>query len=164
MTVVINVNGRDHAVDASPETPLLYVLRNDLKLNGAKFGCGLGQCGACTVMVDGQAVLSCVTPVLLLEGRGITTVEGLGTIERPGPMQQAFIAEQAAQCGYCIPGMMMRAQALLQDNPQAGDQEIRQALEFNLCRCGTHMRILRAIHRARDLMQQAGSDVNGRAG
>ena len=164
MAITLNVNGTDQTIDSDPETPLLYVLRNDLKLNGAKFGCGLGQCGACTVMVDGKAVLSCVTPVLLMEGRAVTTVEGLGTIEKPGPMQQAFIAEQAAQCGYCIPGMMMRAQALLQENPQAGDQEIRQALEFNLCRCGTHMRILRAIHNARDLMQQANAEENGRAG
>ena len=164
MAIALNVNGTDQTIDSDPDTPLLYVLRNDLKLNGAKFGCGLGQCGACTVMVDGKAVLSCVTPVMLMEGRQITTVEGLGTIDKRGPMQQAFIAEQAAQCGYCIPGMMMRAQALLQANPQADDAEIRQALEFNLCRCGTHMRILRAIHRARDLMQQANAEQNGRAG
>jgi nicotinate dehydrogenase subunit A len=164
MAISLNVNGTNQTIDSDPETPLLYVLRDDLKLNGAKFGCGLGQCGACTVIVDGKAVLSCVTPVLLLEGRAITTVEGLGTIDKPGPMQQAFIAEQSAQCGYCIPGMMMRAQALLEESPQANDQEIRQALEFNLCRCGTHMRILRAIHRARDLMQQADADQNGRAG
>jgi nicotinate dehydrogenase subunit A len=164
MAITLNVNGTDQTIDGDPETPLLYVLRNDLKLNGAKFGCGLGQCGACTVMVDGKAVLSCVTPVMLLEGRRVTTVEGLGTIDRPGPMQQAFLAEQSAQCGYCIPGMMMRAQALLQANPQADDRAIREALEVNLCRCGTHMRILRAIHRARDLMQQANAAENGRAG
>jgi nicotinate dehydrogenase subunit A len=164
MAIKLNVNGTDQTIDSDPDTPLLYVLRNDLKLNGAKFGCGLGQCGACTVMVDGNAVLSCVTPVMLMEGRTVTTVEGLGTIEKPGPMQQAFIAEQAAQCGYCIPGMMMRAQALLQAKPQADDRDIRQALEFNLCRCGTHMRILRAIHRARDLMQQANAEQNGRTG
>jgi nicotinate dehydrogenase subunit A len=164
MAIKLNVNGTDQSIDGDPDTPLLYVLRNDLKLNGAKFGCGLGQCGACTVMVDGKAVLSCVTPVMLMEGRQVTTVEGLGTIDKPGPMQQAFIAEQAAQCGYCIPGMMMRAQALLQENPKADDRDIRQALEFNLCRCGTHMRILRAIHRARDLMQRAAADQNGRAG
>jgi nicotinate dehydrogenase subunit A len=164
MAIKLNVNGTDQTIDSDPDTPLLYVLRNDLKLNGAKFGCGLGQCGACTVMVDGNAVLSCVTPVMLMEGRAVTTVEGLGTIEKPGPMQQAFIAEQAAQCGYCIPGMMMRAQALLQAKPQADDRDIRQALEFNLCRCGTHMRILRAIHRARDLMQQANAEQNGRTG
>jgi nicotinate dehydrogenase subunit A len=114
--VKLTVNGKPHNVSAEPDTPLLYVLRDDLALNGAKFGCGLGQCGACTVMVDGKAVLSCVTPVLLVEGRQITTVEGLGTAENPGPMQRAFIAEQAAQCGYCL-GAMMRAQALLQNNP-----------------------------------------------
>jgi len=164
MAITLNVNGRDQTTESDPDTPLLYVLRNDLKLNAAKFGCGLGQCGACTVMVDGKAVLSCVTPILLMEGRAITTLEGLGTIDQPGPMQQAFIEEQSAQCGYCIPGMMMRAQALLQANPQANDQEIRQALEFNLCRCGTHMRILRAIHRARDLMQQTNAQPSGRAG
>jgi nicotinate dehydrogenase subunit A len=164
MATKFKLNGTDQSIDTDPDTPLLYVLRNDLKLNGAKFGCGLGQCGACTVMIDGKAALSCVTPLLLLQGREVTTVEGLGTIDEPGPMQQAFIAEQAAQCGYCIPGMMMRAQALLQENPQADDRDIRQALEFNLCRCGTHMRILRAIHRARDLMQQAEADRNGRTG
>jgi nicotinate dehydrogenase subunit A len=164
MATKFKLNGTDQSIDTDPDTPLLYVLRNDLKLNGAKFGCGLGQCGACTVMIDGKAALSCVTPLLLLQGREVTTVEGLGTIDEPGPMQQAFIAEQAAQCGYCIPGMMMRAQALLQENPQADDRDIRQALEFNLCRCGTHMRILRAIHRARDLMQQAAADRNGRTG
>jgi nicotinate dehydrogenase subunit A len=164
MAIAFKVNGTDQRIDTDPETPLLYVLRNDLKLNAAKFGCGLGQCGACTVMVDGKAVLSCVTPLLLMQGREVTTLEGLGTIDRPGPMQRAFIEEQAAQCGYCIPGMMMRAQALLQEKPQASDQEIREALEFNLCRCGTHMRILRAIHRARDLMQQAAGEPSGRAG
>jgi nicotinate dehydrogenase subunit A len=164
MAISFKVNGTDQTVDTDPETPLLYVLRDELKLNGAKFGCGLGQCGACTVMIDGKAALSCVTPLLLLRGREVTTVEGLGTSDKPGPMQQAFIAEQAAQCGYCIPGVMMRAQALLQADPQADDRAIREALEFNLCRCGTHMRILRAIHRARDLMQQARTEQNERAG
>jgi nicotinate dehydrogenase subunit A len=149
----LNINGVQHDVDADPSTPLLYVLRNDLKLNGAKFGCGLGQCGACTVMVDGSAVFSCLTPAMLVEGRQVRTVEGLGTIDNPGPMQAAFIEEQAAQCGYCIAGMMMRAQALLEAKPDAGDADIRQALEPNLCRCGTHMRILRAVARARDLMK-----------
>ena len=147
------VNGHTHSVDADPDTPLLYVLRDDLALNAAKYGCGLGQCGACTVMVDGAAVLSCVTPVLLVEGRRITTLEGLGTVEKPGPIQQAFIEEQAAQCGYCIAGMMMRAQALLQQNVNATDADIRRALQPNLCRCGTHMRILRAVHRAAELMR-----------
>jgi nicotinate dehydrogenase subunit A len=151
--IAIEVNGKVHEVDADPETPLLYVLRNDLALNGAKFGCGLGQCGACTVIVDGKAVFSCMTPISTLGGRRIRTVEGLGTIERPGPMQRAFIEEQAAQCGYCIPGMMMRAQALLESNPAPSDADIRKALEQNLCRCGTHMRILRAVGRAAQLMK-----------
>jgi nicotinate dehydrogenase subunit A len=153
--VKLNVNGRDHDIDADPETPLLYVLRDDLKLNAAKFGCGLGQCGACTVLVGGEPVFSCLTPVLVLEGKPITTLEGLGTAEHPSPIQQAFLAEQAAQCGYCIPGMMMRAQALLQKKPQASDAEIRMHMQPNLCRCGTHMRILRAIHRAGQLMHPA---------
>lgn len=150
--IELKVNGQSQSVSADPETPLLYILRNDLQLNGAKFGCGLGQCGACTVLVDGAPVLSCVTPILLLEGRQITTVEGLGTSDDPGPMQRAFMDEQAAQCGYCIPGMMMRAQALLQRNPRASDEEIRAHLEPNLCRCGTHMRILRAVRRAAALI------------
>ncbi len=148
----LEVNGHIHSVTADPDTPLLYVLREDLKLNAAKYGCGLGQCGACTVLVDGEAVFSCVIPILLLQGKQITTVEGLGTLERPGPLQRAFMEEQAAQCGYCIPGMMMRAQALLQKNPQPTDEEIRGYLEPNLCRCGTHMRILRAVRRAAQLM------------
>jgi nicotinate dehydrogenase subunit A len=156
MAVTLNVNGSSHEVEADPATPLLYVLRNDLALNGAKFGCGLGQCGSCTVMVDGEAVFSCVTPILLMEGREIVTVEGLGTIEEPGPMQVAFIEAQAAQCGYCIPGMMMQAQALLQKNPAADEGEIRAALEPNLCRCGTHSRIIAAVKRAGELMQSAG--------
>ena len=153
----LNVNGRDHDIDADPDTPLLYVLRDHLALNGAKFGCGLGQCGACTVMVDGEAVYSCVTPLLLLEGRRVTTLEGLGTVDNPGPLQRAFIEEQAAQCGYCIPGMMMQAQALLQKNANPSDGDIRTALAGNLCRCGTHMRILRAVHRAAGLMRTAGA-------
>ena len=162
MTITLNVNGQDYAIEAEPDTPLLYVLRNDLELNAAKFGCGLGQCGACTVMVDGHAVFSCTTPIAMLEGRQITTLEGLGTIDNPGPMQQAFMDEQAAQCGYCIPGMMMRAQALLQQNPAASEAEIRRALQPNLCRCGTHMRILRAVVRAGSLMQDGGAQ-NGTA-
>jgi aerobic-type carbon monoxide dehydrogenase small subunit (CoxS/CutS family) len=148
MTITLTVNGKDHDVEADPDTPLLYVLRNDLALNGAKFGCGLGQCGACTVMVDEQAVLSCVTPITLLQGKAITTVEGLGTIDNPGPMQAAFIEEQAAQCGYCIAGMMMAGEALLRRNPDPSDDDIRAALRTNLCRCGTHMRIMAAIRRA----------------
>jgi nicotinate dehydrogenase subunit A len=162
MAITLNVNGSTREIDADPATPLLYVLRDDLALNGAKFGCGLGQCGSCTVMVDGEAVFSCVTPILLLEGREITTVEGLGTLETPGPMQTAFIEMQAAQCGYCIPGMMMRAEALLRRNPVAGEEDIRAALEPNLCRCGTHMRILAAVRRAGELMQAAGLPTDGR--
>ena len=151
----LTVNNAEHDVDADPRTPLLYVLRGDLELNAAKFGCGLGQCGACTVLVNGEPVFSCVTPIALLEGKAVTTLEGLGTEDKPAPIQQAFIEAQAAQCGYCIPGMMMRAQALLQKNPHAGDAEIRAWLEPNLCRCGTHMRILRAIHRAQHMMTTA---------
>ena len=151
----LNVNGQVHEVDADPRTPLLYVLREDLQLNAAKFGCGLGQCGACTVLVDGEAVFSCVTPIVLLENKQVVTLEGIGSIDNPAPIQRAFMAEQAAQCGYCIPGMMMRAQALLQKNPRAGDAEIRAALQPNLCRCGTHMRILRAVRRAAQTMQLA---------
>lgn len=150
--ITLEVNGHRHDVDVDPSTPLLYVLRGELALNAAKFGCGLGQCGSCTVMVDGEAIYSCITPVSTLAGRRITTVEGLGTVDKPGPMQRAFIEEQAAQCGYCIPGMMMRAQALLEKNPGASEDEIRKALEPNLCRCGTHMRILRAVARAGKLM------------
>jgi len=147
----LDVNGRVHEVDADPTTPLLYVLRDELQLNAAKFGCGLGQCGACTVMADGEAIFSCLTPISVLQGRRIRTVEGLGTAEKPGPMQRAFIEMQAAQCGYCIPGMMMRAQALLERKPDASESDIRAALQPNLCRCGTHMRIVRAAVRAAEL-------------
>ncbi len=150
------VNGQSHNVDADPDTPLLYVLRDYLELHAAKYGCGLGQCGACTVMIDGEAVFSCVTPILLLEGREITTLEGLGGVDNLAPIQQAFIEEQAAQCGYCIAGMMMRAQALLQKNPNATEAAIRGTLEPHLCRCGTHMRILKAVRRAGELMRAAG--------
>jgi len=156
----LNVNAQPHDIDVDPRTPLLYVLRGDLKLNAAKFGCGLGQCGACTVLVDGEPVLSCVTPVALLAGKTITTLEGLGTLDNPAPIQRAFVEAQAAQCGYCIAGMMMRAQALLQKNPRASDAEIRAWLEPNLCRCGTHMRILRAIHRAQAMMTTADAGDN----
>jgi nicotinate dehydrogenase subunit A len=159
----LTINGRSHAVDADPKTPLLYVLREDLQMNGAKFGCGLGQCGACTVMVDGQAVFSCLTPISVLEGRPIKTVEGLGTIENPGPLQKAFIEEQAAQCGYCIPGMMMRAQALLEKNPSPSDAQIREQMQPNLCRCGTHSRILKAVRRAASVMRSASLNTNGAA-
>src|SRR6202165_3487007 len=151
--MTLKVNGLYHEIDADPDTPLLYVLRDDIKLNAAKFGCGLGQCGSCTVIVDGKAVLSCVTPLLLLEGKQVTTLEGLGTPEAPAPIQRAFIEEQAAQCGYCIAGMIMRAQALLERNPSPSDTEIRRHMMPNLCRCGTHMRILRAVRRAADRMR-----------
>jgi aerobic-type carbon monoxide dehydrogenase small subunit (CoxS/CutS family) len=144
----LNVNGRRQAVDTDPDTPLLYVLRDDLHLNGAKFGCGLGQCGACTVIVDGNAVLSCLLPVSTVGTRAVTTIEGLGTAAHPGVVQQAFIDEQAAQCGYCIAGMVMRAHALLEHNRAPSDDEIRRHMALNLCRCGTHMRILRAVRRA----------------
>ena len=163
--MTLKVNGREHQVDADPDTPLLYVLREDLKLNAAKFGCGLGQCGACTVIVDGKAVLSCVTPMILLEGKQVTTLEGLGTVSEPAPIQRAFMEEQAAQCGYCIAGIMMRAQALLQRNSRPSNEQIRSELEPHLCRCGTHMRILRAVRRAARLMDtaDASSTAEGRA-
>jgi aerobic-type carbon monoxide dehydrogenase small subunit (CoxS/CutS family) len=157
MTISLNVNGQERSVDADPATPLLYVLREDLQLNGAKFGCGLGQCGACTVMVDGRAVFSCLLPVAALAGRKVVTIEGLGSLEKPSPIQQAFIDEQAAQCGYCIAGMVMRAQSLLQENKNPSDDEIRAHMQPNLCRCGTHMRILRAVRRAANAMKLAQS-------
>jgi nicotinate dehydrogenase subunit A len=153
--IPLSINGRDVQVDVDPATPLLYVLRDTLGMNAAKYGCGLGQCGACTVMLDGQAVFSCLTPVSVLAGRQIKTVEGLGTVEHPGPLQQAFIDEQAAQCGYCIAGIIMRAQALLEHNPNPNDDEIRTGMQPNLCRCGTHLRILAAIRRAAKTMRAA---------
>ena len=159
--ITLNVNGNAFQVDVEPATPLLYVLRDYLQLNGAKFGCGLGQCGSCTVMVDGRAVLSCVTPVVALAGRRVKTIEGLGTAEEPGPVQRAFIEEQAAQCGYCIPGMMMRAQALLEANPAPSKAEIRRHMNANLCRCGTQMRILRAVERAAGLMKTSPRRTQG---
>jgi nicotinate dehydrogenase subunit A len=159
--ITLDVNGKAHEIDADPSTPLLYVLRDHLQLNGAKFGCGLGQCGACTVMVDKRAVFACITPIAALQGRRITTIEGLGTLDNPGPVQRAFIDEQAAQCGYCIPGMMMRAQALLASNPTPSQAEIRRHMNTNLCRCGTHMRILRAVERAAGLMNPGGTAGNG---
>jgi nicotinate dehydrogenase subunit A len=152
MTVTFNVNGADHKLDVDPSTPLLYVLRDDLGLNGAKYGCGLGQCGACTVQLDGKAVFSCLTPIAALEGRRIRTVEGLGTVQNPSVLQQAFEIEQAAQCGYCIAGMIMRAQSLLDRNPKPTEEAIRAHMQTNLCRCGTHMRILRAVGRASKMM------------
>jgi len=152
MTISVKVNGATHSVPAEPDTPLLYVLRNDLALNGAKFGCGLSQCGACTVLVDGQAVRSCVTPAGTVIESEITTIEGLGSIDKPHPLQQAFIDEQAAQCGYCINGMVMAAKALLAKTPHPTDVQVREGLALNLCRCGTHNRIVRAVLRAADVM------------
>ena len=151
----LTINGKAHRVDADPATPLLYVLRNDLELNGAKFGCGLAQCGACTVIIDGEAKFSCVTPVSTVQGKTVKTVEGLGTPENPSPLQRAFIEEQAAQCGYCIAGVIMRAQALLEKNPGASEADIRSALDPSLCRCGTHARIVRAVKRAGAVMRAA---------
>jgi aerobic-type carbon monoxide dehydrogenase small subunit (CoxS/CutS family) len=141
----LTVNGVQHAVDVDPSSPLLYVLRNQLQLNGAKFGCGLGQCGACTVIVGNQPVFSCLLPVSAVGARPVRTIEGLGTVETPGPLQQAFINQQAAQCGYCIAGMVMRAQALLDKVATPSDEQIREHLQTNLCRCGTHMRIIAAV-------------------
>jgi nicotinate dehydrogenase subunit A len=144
----LTVNGAEHAVSATPDTPLLYVLRNDLKLKGAKFGCGLGQCGSCMVLIDGRAVTACDTPLSAVSGRSVTTVEALGNAQTPNALQRAFIAEQALQCGYCASGMIMAATALLAHNPDPTETDITQALSRNLCRCGTHVRIIRAIQRA----------------
>jgi len=148
VTTHINVNGSRHAVAAEPETPLLYVLRNDLNLKGARYGCGIAQCGTCTVIVDGKAVQSCDLPVSAVAGKSVSTVEVLGGDGALHPLQRAFVLEQAAQCGYCASGILMSAKALLDANPDPSDAEIRAALERNLCRCGTHGRILRAIRRA----------------
>jgi nicotinate dehydrogenase subunit A len=148
LAIKLTVNGKSHSVSAEPETALLYVLRNDLKLKGARFGCGLGQCGACTVLVDGKPVQSCDLPLSAAVGKAITTVEGLAPEGELHPLQAAFIAEQAAQCGYCVTGIIMAAKALLDANPRPADAEIRSALKGNLCRCGTHQRILKAIRRA----------------
>jgi nicotinate dehydrogenase subunit A len=146
--ITLSVNGTSHRLDVDPATPLLYVLRDDLALHGPKFGCGLGQCGACTVLLDGAAVRSCSVPVSAAAGRPVVTLEGLGSSARPHPVQQAFIDEQAAQCGYCVNGMIMTAKALLDRTPSPSERQIRQALSGNLCRCGTHQRIVAAIKRA----------------
>jgi nicotinate dehydrogenase subunit A len=148
MAIRLKVNGVSRSVPAEPDTPLLYVLRNDLELNGAKYGCGLSQCGACTVLIDGKAVRSCVTPVSAVANSEITTIEGLGSIDKPHALQQAFIDEQAAQCGYCSNGMIMSAKELLDRNPRPNETDVREALASNLCRCGTHNRIIRAVLRA----------------
>jgi nicotinate dehydrogenase subunit A len=141
----LRVNGRSHTVDVDPSTPLLYVLSDDLELRGPKFGCGLGQCGSCTVIADGQAIRSCMTPVSNVAGSTITTLEGLGTVEKPHPIQKAFIDEQAMQCGFCVNGVIMTAKAFLDKNPKATEPQVRQALSGVLCRCGAHTRMLRAI-------------------
>ena len=145
MSLVLTVNGLSREITADPDTPLLYVLRNDLKLKGARFGCGLGQCGACTVIVDGKPVQSCDVPASAVAGKSITTIEGIGTAENPHPLQRALVREQAAQCGYCLSGIIMSAKALLDSTPAPSESQIREALVGNLCRCGTHTRILRAI-------------------
>ncbi len=145
--MTLKVNGRTHTVDVDPATPLLYVLSDELDLRGPKFGCGLGQCGTCTVIAKGQAIRSCVTPVKSVEGVEITTLEGLGTPEKPHPLQKAFIDEQAAQCGFCINGVILTAKAFLDKNPKASEQEIQRALSGVLCRCFTHVRMHRAILR-----------------
>lgn len=150
--VRLTVNGQSHDVAVAPDAPLLYVLRNDLGLNGPRFGCGLSQCGACTVHVDGRPVRSCVTPVSRVVGASVVTLEGLGTADRPHPLQQAFLAEQAGQCAYCINGMIMQAAALLADTPSPTDDEIKSALDRNLCRCGSHLRIVRAVKAAAEAM------------
>src|ERR1700761_1820008 len=146
--VSLKVNGMVREVNAAPDTPLLYVLRNDLGLNGPKYGCGLGECGTCTVLIDGMAARSCVIPISGCAGRDIVTLEGLGTRDKPDVVQQAFIAEQAAQCGYCLNGMIMTTKALLAINPHPSRDEISEALRYNLCRCGAHLEILRAAMRA----------------
>jgi nicotinate dehydrogenase subunit A len=154
-TIHLKVNGKPHTLEAEPGTMLLYLLREQLGLHGPKFGCGLSQCGACTIHLDGAAVRSCVLPATAAEGRAITTLEGLGSVDKPNPLQQAFIDEQAVQCGYCINGMIMTAQAFLDTHPNPSRDDIKQALNGNLCRCGTHMRIVRAVERAAKNGRQA---------
>ena len=154
-TVTLDVNGQRVVVSAMADTPLLLILRNDLLLNGPKYGCGLGECGACTVIIDGVAARSCVFPLSGAEGRSITTLEGIGSRERLHPVQQAFIDEQAAQCGYCLNGMVMMAVALLERNPDPDEAAVRRELSGNLCRCGTHVEIIRAVLRAAVLMREA---------
>ncbi|GAC1502169.1 MAG: (2Fe-2S)-binding protein [Bradyrhizobium sp.] len=154
-TIRLTVNGRIHDIAAAPDTALLYVLRNDLDLNGAKFGCGLGECGTCTVLINGVAARSCVIPISGCVRRDIVTLEGLGTRDRPDPVQQAFITEQAAQCGYCLNGMIMTTKALLMRTPHPSETEIVEALRYNLCRCGAHVEIIRAAMRAAGRVTEA---------
>ena len=146
--ISLKVNGRMRVVDADPSTPLLYVLRNNLDLKGPRFGCGLGQCGACTVILEGRAIRSCITPVSVVQNRAITTLEGLGSSAKPHPLQRAFIEEQAAQCGFCMNGILMNAKVLLDSNSNPSSEDIRAALDRILCRCGSHLRVIRAIQRA----------------
>jgi len=146
--ISLKVNGKSQVIDAEADMPLLYALRNDLQLNGPKFGCGLAQCGACTVIMDGNAIRSCVTPLSTAQNKSVTTLEGLGSTKKMHKIQQAFVDEQAVQCGYCINGMIMTTKALLDKNPKPTDRQIKEALAGNLCRCGTHVRILRAVKRA----------------
>jgi nicotinate dehydrogenase subunit A len=155
MAITLKVNGKSRSIDAEPDTPLLYILRNDFELNGAKFGCGFSQCGACTVLVDGVATRSCVTPIERIGQAEVTTIEGLGTLDKLHPLQKAFIDEQAAQCGYCINGMIMTAADLLRRNARPSEDDVRTALAGNLCRCGTHNRIIRAV-------MGAAASANGR--
>src|ERR1700687_1116739 len=154
-TIRLTVNGRIHDVNAAPDTALLYVLRNDLELNGPKYGCGLGECGACGVLIDGCAARSCAVPISGWGGRDIVTLEGLGSRDRPDPVQDAFIREQAAQCGYCLNGMIMSTKALLLRNLQTSENEVLEALRYNLCRCGAHIEIMRAAMRAAGLLAEA---------
>lgn len=156
MITKLILNGKTHVVDVDPATPLLYVLRDTLGLKGPKFGCGLGQCGACTVIINGEAVLSCVTPVASAQDKGITTLEGLGNTRQPHPLQKAFIEEQAAQCGYCMNGIIMNAKVLLDKNPQPSDEDMKRALDPVLCRCGSHLRIIRAVKRAAHALRPQG--------
>jgi nicotinate dehydrogenase subunit A len=146
--ISLKVNGKSHVVDTDPSTPLLYVLRNDLGMHGPRFGCGLGQCGACTIVLNGESRRSCRVPVTEAQGRDILTLEGLGSVAHPHPLQTAFIEEQAAQCGYCMNGMIMEAKVLLDKKPHPSVGEIKQALNNNLCRCGSHLRVIRAVQRA----------------
>jgi len=153
--ITLHLNGTARTVDDDPQTPLLYVLRGTLQLNAAKFGCGLAQCGSCTVLIDGEAVPSCVMPIAALEGKKIITLEGLGADAAGGALQRAFVEEQAAQCGYCTAGMIVRAHALLSRNPAPTDAQIREHMETNLCRCGVHLRVLRAVRRASDELRKS---------
>jgi nicotinate dehydrogenase subunit A len=161
--ITLTVNGQQHELDIDPSMPLLYALRNSLQLHGAKFGCGLGQCGACTVIVDDRAVFSCLLPVSAIGNRKVRTIESLGTLEHPGKLQKAFIDHQAAQCGYCIAGMIMRATALLEKTPRPTEAQLREHMEPNLCRCSTHMRILAAIRDAAGMTSEATANVGSGA-